>query len=108
LIVGYPIAPASFYNDLQLVVELILILISEGAQFAPATLQTFAEGDQANPQNPSLSLKFIVESLLEGAQIAPTTFQAFELIVTLTSIIDFQLVVEFNLILHSEGAQAPS
>jgi hypothetical protein len=67
LIVGYPIAPASFYNDLQLLVELILILISEGAQFAPATLQTFTEGDKATPQNPSLSLKFIVKSLSEGA-----------------------------------------
>jgi hypothetical protein len=91
-----------------LVVESILILIFEGAQVAPATLQTFAEGDQATPQNPSLSLKFIVESLSEGAQIAPTTFRAFELIVTLTSIVNFQLVVEFNLILHSEGARAPS
>jgi hypothetical protein len=67
-----------------------------------------SKGDQAAPQNPSLSLKFIVESLSEGAQFAPTTFQSFELIVTLTSIVDFQLVVEFNLILHSEGAQAPS
>jgi hypothetical protein len=91
-----------------LVIESILILISEGAQVAPATLKTFVEGDQATPQNPSLSLKLIVESLLKGAQIAPTTFRAFELIVTLTSIVNFQLVVEFNLILHSEGAQAPS
>ncbi len=61
-----------------LVIKSILILISEGAQVAPATLQTFAEGDQATPQNPSLSLKFIDESLSKGAQIAPTTFQAFE------------------------------
>jgi hypothetical protein len=91
-----------------LVIESILILISEGAQVAPATLQTFTEGDQATPQNLSLSLKFIVESLSEGAQIAPTTFRAFELIVTLTSIINFQLVVEFNLILHSKGTHAPS
>jgi hypothetical protein len=42
------------------------------------------------------SFKFIVESMLEGAQFAPTTFQ--------TSINGFQLVVECNLILHSEGA----
>jgi hypothetical protein len=42
------------------------------------------------------SFKFIVESILEGAQFAPTTFQ--------TSINGFQLVVEFNPILHSEGA----
>jgi hypothetical protein len=61
-----------------------------------------------NRMTPSLSLKFIVESLLEGKQFAPITFQAFESIVTLTSIINFQLVVEFDLILHSKGAQAPS
>ncbi len=44
------------FNDgsFQLIVELILILISEGAQFASATLQTFAEGDQAAPQNANL------------------------------------------------------
>jgi hypothetical protein len=54
LIVGYSIVPASFYDNLQLVVKLISILISEGAQFAPATLQTFAEGDQAAPQNANL------------------------------------------------------
>ena len=42
------------------------------------------------------SFKFIVESILEGARFAPTTFQ--------TSINGFQLVVEFNPILHSEGA----
>ena len=62
----------------QLVVESILILHSEGAQVASASLQTFADGDQAASQSDTS-----------------------ELIVT-------QLVVEFNLILHSEGARAPS
>ena len=57
---------------------------------------------------PSLSLKFIVESLSEGARFDPTTFQAFALIVTLTYIVNFHLVDDFDLILHSEGAQAPS
>jgi hypothetical protein len=40
------------FNDgsFQLVVESISILISEGAQFASATLQTFVEGDQDAPQ----------------------------------------------------------
>jgi hypothetical protein len=52
----------------------------------------------------SLSLKFIVESILEGALFAPTTFQAFELIVVLVSIADFQLVVEYYLIKYSEEA----
>jgi hypothetical protein len=61
-----------------------------------------------NRATPSLSLKFIVKSLLERAQFAPTTFLELELIITLTSIINFQLVVEFDLIPHSEGAQAPS
>ncbi len=44
------------FNDgsFQLIVELISILISEGAQLASATLQTFAEGDQATPQNANL------------------------------------------------------
>jgi len=98
LIVGYPIVPASFYNDIQLVVEFISILISEGAQFASATLQAFAEGDQAPPQNPSLCIKFIFELLSEGAGFVPTTFRAFELVVTLTSIVDVHLVVELNLI----------
>jgi hypothetical protein len=31
LIAGDPVAPASFYNDLQLVVKLTSMLISEGA-----------------------------------------------------------------------------
>jgi hypothetical protein len=41
------------FNDssFQLVVKLLSRLISEGAQFASATLQTFAEGDQAAQQN---------------------------------------------------------
>ncbi len=55
-----------------------------------------------NRTTPSLSLKFIVESLSEGAQFAPTTFKAFKLIVTSTSIVNFQLVVEFDLIPHSD------
>ena len=41
-------------GSFQLIVELISILISEGAQFASAFLQTFAEGDQAAPQNANL------------------------------------------------------
>jgi hypothetical protein len=48
------------------------------------------------------NFQLVVESILipsyEGAQRA-----ASELIVTLTSIVDFQLVVEFNPITHSEG-----
>jgi hypothetical protein len=35
----------------QVVVESILILISEGSQVAPATLQIFADGDQAAPHS---------------------------------------------------------
>jgi len=70
----------------------------------PLPLLPFQE---AHMITPSLSLKFIVEILSEGARVAPTTFRAFELIVTLTSIVNFQLVVELNLILHSEGARAP-
>ena len=45
------------FNDgsFQLVVKIISILISEGAQFASATLQTFTDGDQATPgQNANL------------------------------------------------------
>jgi hypothetical protein len=42
---------------------------------------------------PSLSLKFIGKSILEEAQFAPTTPQAFKLIVALTSIANFQLIV---------------
>ena len=45
------------FNDgsFQLVVKIISILISEGAQFASATLQTFTDGDQAAPgQNANL------------------------------------------------------
>jgi hypothetical protein len=39
-----------------------------------------------------------------GAQFAPTTFRAFKFIVfLLTSFAAFQLVVEFNVIPHSEG-----
>jgi hypothetical protein len=61
LIVDYSIAPASFCKDFQLVVESISILISEGAQFAAlATLQTFADRDQAALQN--AASKFIVIS----------------------------------------------
>ncbi len=56
--------------------------------------------------NPILSLKFIGESKLEGAGFAPTTFQAFELIVALTPINDFQLIVNLFLNSDSEGVQA--
>ena len=83
----------------QLVVESILILHSEGAQVASASLQTFADGDQAASQsdtselivetpsllmlrnfkcsaitavmNGSFSFKFIVASHSEGARFAP-------------------------------------
>ncbi len=40
----------------QLVVKLILILISEGAQVAPGTLQTFADRNQAAPQSDTSKL----------------------------------------------------
>ena len=62
---------------------------------------------EAHMITPSLSLKFIVESLSEGARFGSTTFQAFALIVTLTSIVNFQLVVGFYPIQYSEGARAP-
>jgi hypothetical protein len=51
------------------------------------------KSNEAHTITPSLSLKFIGESILEKAQFAQTTFQAFELIVALTSIADFQLIV---------------
>ncbi len=54
--------------------------------------------------NPISSLKFIGKSKLEGAGFASTTFQAFELIVVLALIADFQLVVEYYLIKYSEEA----
>jgi hypothetical protein len=89
------------FNDgsFQLVVESILILHSEGVQVASASLQTFADGDQAASQsdtselivetpsllllcdferpaitavmNGSFSFKFIVASHSEGARFAP-------------------------------------
>ena len=89
------------FNDgsFQLVVKSILILHSEGAQVASASLQTFADGDQAASQsdtselivetpsllmlrdfersaitavmNGSFSFKFIVASHSEGARFAP-------------------------------------
>jgi hypothetical protein len=53
---------------------------------------------------PSLLFKYIVELILVGAQFAPTTVRAFKFIVALlTSFANFQLVVEFNVIPHSEG-----
>jgi hypothetical protein len=45
---------------------------------------------------------------LEGAGFAPTNFQAFELIVALTSIKNFQLIVSVFLKSNPEGVQAPS
>jgi hypothetical protein len=57
-----------------------------------------------NRTTPSLSFKYIVESISVGARFAPTTFRAFKFIVALlTSFADFQLVVEFNVNPHSEG-----
>jgi hypothetical protein len=57
-----------------------------------------------NRMTPSLLFKYIVESISVGARFAPTTFQAFKFIVALlTSFTDFQLIVELNLIPHSEG-----
>ncbi len=55
--------------------------------------------------DPISSLKFIGKSKSEGAGFAPTTFQAFELIVALTSIGNFQLIVSIFLNSDSEGAQ---
>jgi hypothetical protein len=55
---------------------------------------------------PSLSLNFIGKSILEGALFAPTTFQAFKLFVALTSIADFQLIVNLFLNPNCEGACA--
>ena len=42
--------------DFQLFVESILILHSEGAQVAPATLQTFTDGDQTASQSDASKL----------------------------------------------------
>ena len=70
---------------LQSIVDFIPVL--EGAhQVAPTTIC-------------NNSLKFIVESILEGAGFAPTTALQ-------TSIAEFQLVVKFNTIPHSEGESA--
>jgi hypothetical protein len=56
--------------------------------------------NKTHKMTPSLSLNFIGKSILEGAQFAPTTFQAFKLIVALTSIADFQLIVNLFLNLN--------
>jgi hypothetical protein len=57
-----------------------------------------------NRMTPSLLFKYIVELFSVGAHFAPTTFRAFKFIVALlTYFADFQLVVEFNVIPHSEG-----
>ena len=48
----------------QLVVESILILHSEGAQVASASLQTFADGDQAASQSDTSELIVETPSLL--------------------------------------------
>jgi hypothetical protein len=55
---------------------------------------------------PSLSLKFIGNSILEGALFAPTTFQAFKLIVVSALFANFQLIVD--LFFNCEGAHAYS
>jgi hypothetical protein len=55
-----------------------------------------------NRMTPSLSFKYIVESISMRARFDPTIFPAFKFIVALTSFADFQLVVEFNVIPHSE------
>jgi hypothetical protein len=47
-------APAKSQSEVQLHVKFIVELVSEGAGNAPTTLQTFAEGDQAAPQNANL------------------------------------------------------
>jgi hypothetical protein len=53
---------------------------------------------------PSLFLKFIGKSILEEARFAPTTLQAFKLIVALTSIANFQLIVDLFLNPNCERA----
>jgi hypothetical protein len=45
-----------FNNDYQLVVTLIQISISEGAQFAPVILPAFTDGDQIAPQRAASKL----------------------------------------------------
>jgi len=55
-----------------------------------------------NRMTPSLSFKYIVESISVGARFDPTIFRAFKFIVVLTSFANFQLIVEFNAIPHSE------
>jgi len=47
--------------------------------------------------------QYIVESISVGARFAPTIFRVFKFIVALTYFADFQLVVEFDVIPHSEG-----
>jgi hypothetical protein len=55
---------------------------------------------------PILSLNYIGKSILEEAQFAPTTLQAFKLIVALTSITNFQLIVNQFLNPNCDGARA--
>ena len=47
--------------------------------------------------------QYVAESILVGAPFVPIIFRVFKFIVALTSFVDFQLVVEFNVIPHSEG-----
>jgi hypothetical protein len=64
------------------------------------------KSNKAHTITPSLSLKFIGESILKEAQFAQTTFQAFKFIVASTSIANFQLIVDLFLIPNREGACA--
>jgi hypothetical protein len=60
---------------------------------------------EAHTITPSLSIKFIGESISKEAKFAPTIFQAFKFIVALTSIADFQLIVDLFLNPHREGVE---
>jgi hypothetical protein len=64
------------------------------------------KSNKTQRMTPSLSLKFIRKSILEEARFAPTTLQAFKLIDALTSIADFQLIVDLFLNPNCEGARA--
>jgi hypothetical protein len=64
------------------------------------------KSNKTQRMTPSLSLKFIGKSIFEGALFASATFQAFKFIVALTSIADFQMIVNLFLISNCEGARA--
>jgi hypothetical protein len=72
------------------------------ASLLAAGVKSF-KSNKAHTITPSLSIKFVGESISEEAQFAPTIFKAFEFIVASTSIADFQLIVDLFLNPYREG-----